>query len=114
MTIGEGKPFRKHKRHNVALRVRYAGAAGRVERVVGDVSLGGLRISGPISDTVGDRVELSLTLPHLAQPVRVHGEVVWVEREKDSDRATVGVRFINLDANLSVMLGHVLRSGIPS
>jgi uncharacterized protein (TIGR02266 family) len=114
MVIGDGKRFRRHKRHNVELRVRYAGASGRVEQVVGNISLGGLRISGPISDTTGSQVELSLSLPHLPHPVKVHGEVVWVERDKDSDLATVGVRFLDLDPNLSVMLGHVLRSGLPS
>ena len=114
MTLGPGKPFRKHKRHEVALRVRYAGASGRVAGIAGNVSLGGLRISGPISDTVGDHVELSLALPHLPEPVRVCGEVVWVERDKDAKAATVGVRFVDLDPNLSVMLGHVLRSGLPT
>jgi uncharacterized protein (TIGR02266 family) len=112
MTTEQGKPFRKHKRHSVELRVRYAGASGHVEQVVGNISLGGLRISGPISDTVGDVVQLSLALPHLPAPVRVRGEVVWVDREAGADLATVGVRFLDLDPNLSVMLGHVLRSGV--
>jgi uncharacterized protein (TIGR02266 family) len=114
MTIGEGKTFRKHKRHSVELRVHYEGTSGFVKQVAGNVSLGGLRISGPIGDAVGDKVELCLELPHLPQPVQVKGEVVWVEREPDSDLATVGVRFLDLDPNLSVMLGHVLRSGLSS
>jgi len=114
MKLGEGKPFRRHKRHNVELRVRYAGSAGQVEQVVGNISLGGLRISGPISDVVGDQVVLSLELPHLPEPVQVRGEVVWVDRDAGADTATVGVRFLDLSPNLRVVLGQILRSGVPT
>ena len=114
METGKGKPFRHHKRHSIELRVRYTGPSGAIEQIVGNISMGGLRISGPISDREGDAVELSLALPHLPGPVRVHGEVVWVEREAGNDLATVGVRFLDLDPTLSVMLGHILRTGLPT
>ncbi|MBN1774586.1 MAG: PilZ domain-containing protein [Deltaproteobacteria bacterium] len=107
---GAGKPFRAHKRHNVELRVHYEGEAGYIEQVVGNISLGGLRISGPITDVVGDHVELSILLPHLSQPVPVRGEVVWVEREGGGPSATVGVRFVDLTPDLKVLLGAVLRA----
>lgn len=107
---GPGKPFRQHKRHNVELRVHYEGEAGYIEQVVGNISLGGLRISGPITDGVGDRVELSILLPHLSEPVRVSGEVVWVERARGDSHATVGVRFVDLTPDLKVLLGAVLRA----
>ncbi len=107
---GSGKPFRKHKRHNVELRVHYEGEAGYIEQVVGNISLGGLKISGPITDVVGDRVDLSIILPHLSAPVHVAGEVAWVEREGGGPAATVGVRFIDLTPDLKVLLGAVLRA----
>lgn len=107
---GPGKPFRQHKRHNVELKVHYEGEAGYIEQVVGNISLGGLKISGPITDGVGDRVELSILLPHLSEPVRVTGEVAWVEREGGGPEATVGVRFVDLTPDLKVLLGAVLRA----
>jgi uncharacterized protein (TIGR02266 family) len=97
----------------VALKVRYAGSSGVVEQVVGNISLGGLRVQGPISDTVGAQIDLTLSMPHLRHDVRVHGEVMWVEREAGSDEATVGVRFLDLDPRLNVMLCHIFRDGLP-
>jgi hypothetical protein len=106
--------LRQHKRHQVALRVRYEGPTGHIESVVGDISLGGLRIAGPVADAVGATVELTIALPHLSRDLLVKAEVVWLERDPFSNMATVGLRFLDLDPQLNVMLSHIFREGIPA
>jgi len=97
----------------VALEVHFAGAYGEVVRVVDDISLGGLRISGPIPAVAGEKVDLALRLPHLSSDVKVTGTVVWVEPSAAGDHATVGIRFEDLDPANHVMLSHIFRRGLP-
>jgi uncharacterized protein (TIGR02266 family) len=105
--------LRRHRRHSIALRVRYSGASGRIEGPVGNISLGGLKISGAISDRIGDRVELTIRLPHVDREVKAEAEVIWVDREPRGDLATVGVRFVAPEPDLNVLLGQILRAGLP-
>ncbi|MDI7269244.1 MAG: PilZ domain-containing protein [Myxococcota bacterium] len=106
-------PFRRHRRHHAALQVRLGAPGGEIVRAAQNVSLGGLRVSGPISGVEGEKVELAIRLPHMPKELRVTCEVVWVERCSGSDEATVGVRFLDLDPADRVVLGHVFRDGLP-
>lgn len=70
---------RKHPR--VALRrpVQFRHAQGQGEGILLDLSLGGCRIEGAFTGTVGTRVRLQLSLPDRAEALMIdHAVVRWV------------------------------------
>ena len=56
----------------------------------------------------GDLIQMEIQIPHLAEPVRALGEVVWTTLHGEHDNHEVGVRFRDAEAkSISKILEYV-------
>lgn len=80
-----------------------------VPSLVRNISGGGLSFLSKEGDLKhGDLLKLEIQIPHLEEPIRAVGEVVWfapVHEDKESASREVGVRFRDIE---SQSLHHIL------
>jgi Tfp pilus assembly protein PilZ len=82
---------------------------GMIPARIRDLSLGGVRIEGPVSLGTGEATALDLHLPDDRVVVKLLGEVVWSEPAKDSNHLhAFGLRFAALEENALARLKHFL------
>jgi len=85
---------RQHIRVVTDLQVQYEDKGSFVEAYAGNVSNGGLFVKTETPLKRGDELWLELTLPELAEPIRVKSEVVWAREESQEA--------LNLDAGMGL------------
>lgn len=86
--------FRAFARSLVALDGSVSGEEGWSQNVrVIDLGLGGARLSVVRAIPLGTTLELSITAPHLWDPLVIHAEVAWVAIQEGSKTSRVGVKF---------------------
>jgi c-di-GMP-binding flagellar brake protein YcgR len=99
---GGGEERRFTARFKVDLRVKAFVRGARLERVVhgqaSDLSLGGLSLFLPTDLALGEVVEMELTIPFTASPVRI----LTVVRNRRSYQ--YGVEFSNLSADTAAAI----------
>jgi hypothetical protein len=81
------------------------GNPGKREASTLDLSLEGLRIETPFNLKTGERLEISIAIPH--QPIKCEGKVIHVLKLRD-EKAKVGVRFENLPKQDRFHLGKYI------
>jgi c-di-GMP-binding flagellar brake protein YcgR len=101
---------RKYPRVNAPVFCRPIGKPLFGRRKAADVSLGGMRLFSDEAPDVGDRLKLELFVSG-EEALSCSVEVVWVERLPDGSPAKfdVGVRFVELSAELRERLAAVLK-----
>jgi c-di-GMP-binding flagellar brake protein YcgR len=102
--MAEGKMFiekRRYKRVQKNFNVRYKIMpkennieAIRKEGSSHDISIGGLKLEGPLDGDVGDVARVEFTIPEKTMPVVAFAEVKWVIREKG--KTQFGLEFLAL------------------
>jgi Tfp pilus assembly protein PilZ len=74
-----------------------------------DLSLGGVRIEGPVALGAGEATALDVHLPDERVVVKLLGEVVWSEPAKDGQHLhAFGLRFAALEEHALARLKHFL------
>ncbi len=82
---------------------------GVLFRRSGNLSLGGIFLEVSVPKAVGTLVELELQLPgDHAGPIRVQGVVVTA----DADRASMGIRFVDLPAEIQARIVACVESAL--
>lgn len=93
---------RRHERVPIELKVEYKRLNTFFADFTKNISKGGTFIKTPKSLDVGTEFIFSLTVPTLAEPIRLLGRVMWVVKEGDPPRdgepephePGMGIRFI--------------------
>jgi c-di-GMP-binding flagellar brake protein YcgR len=111
------KEHRKFIRLQAPIGVSYRRVAGKRDRqtdsYLRDLSGGGIRFVAKDALRQGDLVELEIGIPHLAQPVKAVGDVIWYRAGKGSTPAEAGVRFRDVSAaDLKSIMEYVYTIGI--
>ena len=99
-------------RHGVEDRRTHARAPFRVEvtlssthnfytGIANDISEGGVFVATPTPPERGSVVSLRLSLPRLAEPVTIQGEVRWTRSSDDGGPAGCGIRWITLPPHVA-------------
>lgn len=95
--------IRKHKRPKMSL------------SLIKDISGGGTRFILKDSLRVGDLLHMEIQIPHLEDPIRAVGEVVWLSPSKNKDESPeAGVRFRDMapkDLNCILEFVHTIGIG---
>ena len=96
--------IRKHKRPKTVL------------SLIKDISGGGTRFILKDNLRAGDLLHMEIQIPHLEDPIRALGEVVWISpgKEKDRESPEAGVRFRDLaprDLNCILEFVHTIGIG---
>jgi len=85
------------------------------QTLIKNIGGGGIRIMTKDDLKSGDLVELAIEIPHLKEPIRAVGEVVWFAHFRDRDREgrEAGIRFRDIEPkNLHRVLEFVHTIGI--
>ena len=94
-----------HSQHD-----RYAG-------VTKNIGSGGVFVATSHALGVGDRVTLSFSLPGGMEPLSVEAEVRWIRPQitpdPDDRGAGMGLRFVNVSLDTSVLIQKFLRTQDP-
>ena len=80
-----------------------------------DIGGGGVRIFVKEELRSGDLLELQIRIPHLEEPIRAIGEVMWyaVSKDRANETREAGVRFRDIDpGDLHAILEFVHTVGI--
>ncbi len=72
-----------------------SGTWQRVETLLKDLAVNGLRCVSPSAIPVWTEVEIELRLAAGHPPVRVRGQTVWVRAIPHSDQFDLGIEFLN-------------------
>lgn len=81
--------------------------------IVKDLSGAGVRFNVKEEMRHGDLVEVDIMIPHLSEPVRAIGEVVWFSRTESKSGSEAAIRFRDIEpADLNHILEYVYMIGI--
>jgi type IV pilus assembly protein PilZ len=81
-----------------------------------NIGSGGVFVATPRVLGVGDRVTLSFSLPGIAEPLTVDASVRWIRpptREVGDGEGGMGLQFINMSLDTSVIIQRYLRDKDP-
>jgi len=80
-----------------------------------NISSGGLFIATHVVKPVGERMEISVSLPEREEPIRCMGEVRWVRdySERSNVPPGLGIRFLDLAAEDAAAIERFLKDREP-
>jgi DNA-binding response OmpR family regulator len=107
-------PFH-HKRNSIrakmVLNATVSDGRKSMEMKIISMGEGGLCIETNEIYLVGTRLDLVLPLPSLRSPVKLRGEVVYLQKTPEGPLlAGMGVKFIGMDHNTTTLLQHYMES----
>lgn len=93
-----GSDRRAHERAGLVMKIHYPTVDDFVEDYTLNISHGGMRICTDQQLAVGDMLEMVLSFPTLAEPLRVTGAVRWVRHDDQTGENTAGVKLERWDS----------------
>lgn len=95
--LSHGSERRKYQRLSLVVKARYKvigkkNAGGEAECV--NVSGGGINVRTKHPLAVGDRVEVTFSMPNSEKPITAEGKVIWTE--KLNSKVKGGIQFTNI------------------
>jgi uncharacterized protein (TIGR02266 family) len=106
---------RAHPRHDVELEVTLESESNFYMGLTENLSEGGLFIATHLVKPMGTRIEVSIKLPHVAEPIKAVGTVRWTrEYSETSDTMPgMGVRFENIAPEHVAQIREFLAARAP-